>query len=327
VKLKIAVVGLGKMGLLHASILSSMSNVELSALCEKKPLIRRFGKKVFRGIDLVDDLGKLSGMGLDAVYVTTPVFSHFPIVRAIYTEGIARNVFVEKPLASNYTEAQVLCSLAAACGGSNMVGYNRRFSVTFRKAREILNQGILGQLTSFEGYAYSSDFWGAKNILQTSTRGGVLRDSGCHIIDVAVWFFGQLKVKSAKIESIVCTGSEDSVYIKVDTPSGLEGELKCSWCMEKYRLPEMGLLVKGSNGTMKVNEDKVELEIDGKDPGLWYKHDLNDNVPFFIGGADYYREDESFVNSIGENRTNEPDFLVASEVEKIIDQVRDSKQS
>lgn len=321
-KLKVAVVGLGKMGLLHASILSSMSNVELAALCEKKPLIRRFGKKVFRGIDLVDDLGKLSGMGLDAVYVTTPVLSHFPIVRAIYTERIARNVFVEKPLASNYTEAQVLCSLAAASGGSNVVGYNRRCSATFRKARELLNEGVLGEVINFEGYAYSNDFWGAKSGSQTLKRGGVLRDSGCHIIDLAVWFFGQLKVKSAKIESIVCTGSEDSVYIKVSTPPGLEGELKCSWCMEKYRLPEMGLLVKGSNGTMKVNEDKVELKLDSKDSGLWYKHDLNDNVPFFIGGADYYREDELFINSIGKNHTNEPDFLVASEVERIIDQVR-----
>jgi predicted dehydrogenase len=322
VKLKVAVVGLGKMGLLHACILSSMSNVELSALCEQKTLIRRFGKKVFRGIDLVDDFVKLSGMGLDAVYVTTPVSSHFPIVRAIYTKGIAYNVFVEKPLAANFAESQELCNLAAASGGSNVVGYNRRFSVTFRKARELLNEGILGGIINFEGYAYSNDFWGAKSGSQTLNRGGVLRDSGCHIIDLVHWFFGHVEVRSAKIEDIVFAGSEDSVDIKVSTPLGLKGALKCSWCMEKYRLPEMGLQVNGSKGTMKVNEDKVELKVDGKDSGLWYKHDLNDNVPFFIGGADYYREDESFINSIIKKHTNEPNFLVASEVERIIDQVR-----
>ena len=37
-----------------------------------------------------------------------------------------------------------------------MVGYMKRFSVTFKRARELLNQEILGTLLSFEAYAYSS---------------------------------------------------------------------------------------------------------------------------------------------------------------------------
>jgi predicted dehydrogenase len=43
-KLKVGVVGLGKMGLLHASLLSVMPNVQLAALCDKSWLMRKLAK-------------------------------------------------------------------------------------------------------------------------------------------------------------------------------------------------------------------------------------------------------------------------------------------
>jgi len=329
VKAKVAVVGLGKMGLLHASILSVLDDVELVALCEKSTLVRRFGKRIIPGVSVVADLAELYGMGLDAVYVTTPVPSHLPVIKAIYTEGIAHNVFVEKPLASSYAEAEELCNLTRNQGGVNMVGYNRRFSVTFRKAKQILDEGTLQEPSFFEGYAYSSDFLGAKMGSKTSSRGGVISDLGCHVVDLALWFFGQLEVESAKLESLIRSDSEDSAYFKVRASGGplaLEGEFKSSWCMESYRLPEIGLLVKGSNGTMKVDEDKVELKLDDGSSFLWHKHDLGDDVSFFIGGTEYLREDELFIGSILNGSNAEPSFQTACKVEEIIDQVKRMKE-
>ena len=71
--INVGVIGLGKMGLLHASILNFLPDVKLAALCEKSGVIRRFLKKVFKDVKVVDDVEKLSGLGLDAVYVTTPI--------------------------------------------------------------------------------------------------------------------------------------------------------------------------------------------------------------------------------------------------------------
>ena len=48
--LKVAVVGLGKMGLLHASILNVLPNVDLAGLCDKSVVLRRFLKKVNLGV-------------------------------------------------------------------------------------------------------------------------------------------------------------------------------------------------------------------------------------------------------------------------------------
>jgi predicted dehydrogenase len=321
VKTRVAIVGLGKMGLMHASIMGMLDGVELVALCEKSPFIRKFGKKVLPSINMVADLTELSGENLDAVCVTTPPASHFPIIKQVYEAEIARNIFTEKPLATSFTQAQELCELAETHGGVNMVGYHRRCSVTFKKTRGILSEGLLGELSSFEGYAYSADFVGAKSAKQTIARGGVMEDSGCHVVDLALWLFGPMEAENASVKSLIGSGSEDEVSFTVKTPEALRGEFGASWCKEGYRLPEMGLTITGTSGTLRANEDMVELELGDEKPKVWYKHDLNDTVPFFIGGAEYQRQDELFIRAIRDGVDAEPSFRTASRVEELVEQV------
>jgi len=175
---------------------------------------------------------------------------------------------------------------------------------------------------SFEAYAYSSDFLGSKGRSKASTRGGVVSDLACHAVDIALWFFGRLEVKNARVESLLGEDSQDAVDFQVASSANLEGWIRSSWCKEGYRMPEIGVIVKGAGGTMKVDEDKVELILGQNAPVLWHRHDLGDNVPFFIGGTDYVREDEFFVRSIFNGSLPEPSFSTASKVEEIIEQVK-----
>jgi len=321
--LKVAIIGLGKMGLLHASILSTLPNVQLTALCDKSFLIRKFCSRVFERVHVVDDLAKLFDLDLDAVYITTPIPSHFFVTKTIYSNGIARNVFVEKTLASSYDEAKELCELAQSFESTDMVGYMKRFAVTFMKAKDLLDQETLGEIISFDAYAYASDFFGGEKSSKTSaSRGGVLRDLGAHVIDLALWFFGDLHVGSAEMKSLVEGGSEDSVYFRVKESNGLEGRFSISWCMENYRLPEFGLLIKGSKGIVRVDDDKVELKLDDGKSSTWFRHDLNDNVNFLLGAPEYFREDECFIKSVLDGGNAEPSFCTASKVDYIIDQVK-----
>lgn len=321
--LKVAVVGLGKMGLLHASILNVLPNVQLVGLCDRSAMVRKFCKKVFNGVHLVDDVETFSDLNLDAVFVTTPISSHFLVTKSIYSKGIARNVFVEKTLASSYDEAKELCQFAQSFRGVDMVGYQRRLAVSFRKVKDLLIQGAIGEVASFNAYAYSSDLLGSKRNSKTSVfRGGVLRDLGAHVVDLALLFFGDLTVDSTRQKSATDRDSKDSVYFRVEGSNGLEGEFNISWCMENYRLPEFGLLIKGSKGIMSVNDDRVELELDNGKSSTWYKHDLNDNVDFLLGAPEFLREDKCFVKSVLEGRNVEPSFYTASKVDYLIDQVK-----
>jgi len=321
-KLKVAVVGFGKMGILHASILNVMPTVFLVAVCEKSSLIRRFLKKLFSGVHVIDNLNQLSDFDLDAVYVTTPISTHFSIVKNIYNNKIALNVFVEKTLASNYTEAKELCDLASKFGGVNMVGYMRRFSVTFRKARDLLNQKVIGEPVSFSAYAFSSDFFGIDEKSKIHTpKIGVLRDLGCHAIDLALWFFGDFKVKNAKIDSLFGEDSADSAFFEVETQGGVVGKFDVSWCADGYRMPEVGFTVEGSRGVMRVNDDELELSLSGGEKFRWFRHDLKDDVGFWLGAPEYYREDECFVEAVIRGGSVEACFEAAAEVDRLIDEV------
>ena len=323
-RLRIAVVGLGKMGLLHASLLNVFPAVELVAVCEKSALMNRLFKKIFSnsGVRVVKNLEKLRDLELDALYVTTPISSHYPIIKEVYAKDITRNIFVEKTLAADYNQSRDLCEIAKNVGGVAMVGYMKRFSVTFRKAKNILEKGILGEISSFDAFAYSSDFSKVQlDSKKSTTRGGVLSDLGSHVIDLALWLFGDFEVEAASAKSILNEVGEDSVDITVKK-LGLEGAIHTSWCVDGYRMPTFGLDITGSGGVMKVNDYSVDLKLGNEASHRWFKHDLDDYVNFLLGDSEYYREDEAFIKSLLNGGGGDPSFVIASKVDKVIDQVK-----
>jgi len=320
-RLKTAVVGMGKMGILHSCVLRVLPDVDLVAVCEKSFFVRRLLKRILGQTLVVDDLNKLSGLNLDAVYVTTPIPSHFVVTKTLFENNIAHSMFVEKTLASNSLQAQKLCELADATQGTNMVGYLRRYYVTFKKAKDLLSQEAIGEVRAFKAYAYSSDFLGVKQTTGPTSRGGVLRDLGCHAVDLALWYFGEMDVVTAESKSIVTSDSEDVVNFRVENSHGLKGEFAFSWCEENYRMPEVGLRIVGSKGTIEVNDDKVRIQTGKEGTNQWFRQDLNDNVTFWLGLPEYYREDSNFVKLIREHKPGEPSFNSARKVDKILDDI------
>lgn len=321
--LRVGVVGSGKMGLLHASLMKTIPGVELAAVCEKTMLTRTLAKKVFRKIPVVKDVGELADLDLDVVYVTTPTPSHFAVARQVYEEQLARNVFVEKPLTSRYSDSKRLCELASRNGGANMVGYLRRFMVTFMKTKKLLSEGAIGTPLSFGVKAFSSDFDGLKEKPSASiVRGGVMSDLGCYAVDLALWFFGDLQLTSAKVESLTGLGAEDAAQFTLQRESdGLQGAVSVSWCMKGYRMPEVDLSIEGSEGTLKVNDDRVSLVLKGEQT-VWHRLNLDDRAKFWLGAPEYYREDEYFINMVAAKSEAEPTFETASKVDSLIDSVR-----
>ncbi|MEM2971677.1 MAG: Gfo/Idh/MocA family oxidoreductase [Candidatus Bathyarchaeia archaeon] len=321
-ELKVAVVGFGKMGILHSGILNVLPSVKLVAVCEKSSLIRRFLKRMLKHVAVVDDVEKLSDFDLDAVYVTTPIEAHFPVVKSLYEKRIVRNIFVEKTLTSNFDEARQLCGLAANVSGVNMVGYLRRFSVTFKKAKDLLDEGVFGKPVSFKAYAYSSDFYGVKKNSKVQTpKVGVVRDLGCHALDLALWFFGDFKVEDARLASVVNDGSMDSAQFRTSASNGVIGEFSVSWCVDGHRMPEVGFLIEGSKGSLNVNDDELTINLKGRKKQKWFKHNLGDQVNFWLGSPEYYREDERFVDAVFKRKSVEPCFETAAKVDRLIDEV------
>jgi len=322
-KLKVGVIGLGKMGIMHACLLNIFPNVEVSALCDKSRLMRTIAKRTFKNALITDNLDKFTGLSLDAIYVLTPIPSHYPIIKEIYVKDLARNVFVEKTLTARYSQSEELCTLSQNHTGVNMVGYMKRFGVTFNQAKTLLDKQVLGELVSFEAYGFSSDF---ADVPEGSTiskaRGGALEDLGSHVVDLALWTLGDLNVTSAKVNSRIAPDSEDDLSFGVTGSNGIQGKFEVSWRKSGYHMPEFGILIQGTKGTLKVNDDEVKLELNHAQLQRWYRQDLDDNVWFLLGGPEYYREDKHFIDSIISGETPRSDFKSALKVDYLLEQVR-----
>lgn len=322
-RLKVGVVGLGKMGVMHACLLNVLPNVKLSGLCDRSRFMTTIAKHIFRGIAVTDNLDKFEDLDLDAIYVLTPIPSHYSIVKEIFDRNIASNLFVEKTLASSHRQSEELLRLAEKHKGINMVGYMKRYAVTFNKAKSFLDQQILGGLASFDAYAFSSDLADVPIGSSVSkARGGVLEDLGSHLADLSLWFFGDLDVTAAKISSRITQDSEDSVSFEVAGTGDLRGRFEVSWCRSGYHMPEFGLSIRGANGSLMVTDDEVRLELNGAQTRRWFRQDLDDNVGYLLGGPEYYREDEHFVKSIASKTKPESDFNSATKVDCLLNEVR-----
>lgn len=104
-----------------------------------------------------------------------------------------KHVLVEKPVARNTKELEPLIVAAEHCGVLVRVGLNHRFHRAFRKAREIFESGVLGELMFVRArYGHGGRLgydreWRANPLL---SGGGELIDQGPHLIDLSRWFLG-----------------------------------------------------------------------------------------------------------------------------------------
>src|SRR5208283_920986 len=117
-------------------------------------------------------------------------------------------------------------------------------------------------ITSFAGHAYSSDFCSSVDFIpQAFARGDVLRDIGCHTLDMMQWLLGDMDVLNAEltIKNKARLSYVDSAHVKITGTDSSEGTFDASWSKANYRLPEIGINVIGTLGKMNVSEDLFEF--------------------------------------------------------------------
>jgi predicted dehydrogenase len=309
----VGIVGAGKMGLLHGSLLASTGKARIGAICERSSILRRFLPNLFDQAKVVRDLEDFGTMGLDAVYITTPIPTHFSLALEVMKGGLADHVFVEKTLTSSSKDSTLLAQMAGE-GRITMVGYNRRFAVTFMKAKNLYEKGEVGEAKSFRAHAYSSDF-PVSQAETAGSRGGVLRDLGSHAIDVTRWFLGEIRVSRGSVRQI-----QGGVTFEAAASTGPSGSISTSWSQVGYRLPEIGLQIIGTKGVLEASDDSVKL-VTGGETKEWFRPTLQDNVPFLLGGPEYYREDEAFLEALGGSQRPQVDFGSALQTDVVIEEV------
>ncbi|HEV2139021.1 MAG TPA: Gfo/Idh/MocA family oxidoreductase [Nitrososphaerales archaeon] len=303
--LKVGVVGLGKMGLLHAGTVNMLQGCSVVAFCEKEALLTSLSRKVLLRISFHNRVQNMMRQEqLDAVYVTTPTPTHLTILNEIVDNSRDVAVFVEKPLAGTYSESLEI--LEKTNNRINMIGFQKRFSPPFMQAKQLLEKQALGELASFRAYSFlSSVFSEGRGWRFGSGQGGALLDLGSHLVDLVLWYFGEPTTIRATKRTIYSKAVEDYVNAELGFESGVTGQCEVSWSVPGYRLLETRIDIVGNNGTLVVSDDYLRMEIIEDIPsiiksGRHYlrKPELYPGVDFLIGEPEYCLEDKYFLDCV-----------------------------
>lgn len=190
--------------------------------------------KLVPGCTAVTDFkAVLADPRVDAVIVSTLNASLAPITLAAVRAG--KHVIAEKPGALNAAQLRVIQEAAQKTGVRVRLGYNHRFHPALRKAREIVDSGVMGPMMFLRaryGHGGRKGYdreWRADPAL---SGGGELIDQGVHLIDLAGWFLGDF----TKVEGHASTlfwdmKVDDNAFLSLRTAAGQTAWLHVS-CTE-----------------------------------------------------------------------------------------------
>lgn len=150
--LKIALIGAGKMGISHLSILGGYANTEIVGVCDTSKLVTDFLTKHGKFNCFSDYKKMIDEVNPDAVVVAVPTKYHYEIIKYLLNKGI--HVFAEKPFCLNYQQSIELVELAEQKKVVTQVGYHNKFIGTFREVKRIAASGVLGDIYHFIGESY-----------------------------------------------------------------------------------------------------------------------------------------------------------------------------
>lgn len=189
--------------------------------------------------------------GADIVVVATPHDALVPVAVAAAAHG--KHVFLEKPGARTAGELDSVIEAARHAGVLVHVGFNHRYHLAVRKAREIFDSGVLGDMMFVRGRyghggrpGYDKEWRSVPKI----SGGGELIDQGSHLIDLARWFLGEFVSVQATIATYFWDMPvEDNAFLLLQTAAGQTAFLHAS-CTEWKNL--FSLEIYGRQGKLEI---------------------------------------------------------------------------
>lgn len=259
-RIKFAILGMGRIGKVHADTIQANSNAELAAIHD--PInneINRLQKRYSCQQMSLDDI--TNNDQIKGILICTPTDTHVDLIkRFLYTK---KAVFCEKPLDLNLRKVKKLVQLVSESKSQVMLGFNRRFDPHFAKLKAHLNKKEIGVI---EQITITSRDPNPPTIEYIKQSGGIFKDMAIHDLDMAVFLADE------KIHSITALGSNfvskkieqagdyDTATILMRTISGKQISIINSR-RATYGYDQR-VEVHGSKGSLKVNNPTLsEIEL------------------------------------------------------------------
>ncbi|MDT7041526.1 Gfo/Idh/MocA family oxidoreductase [Candidatus Nitronereus thalassa] len=220
--LRIAIIGCGAVAeLCHLPAVQQISNMEVVALVDRQLPRAETLAKQFGVSKCLENYQQLSEVEIDGVIIGLPNYLHASVSKEFLTKGIA--VLVEKPMALTVTDAEEMVDLAKRHAVPLQVGLMSRYFKGAQLIKRALMNDWLGKLEGFSlenGLLYDWPAASGGIVLKDQAGGGQLVDIGSHMLDLLLWWFGEVKDVEYRDDSLGGVESDCELSLTLDGPTG-----------------------------------------------------------------------------------------------------------
>lgn len=285
-KLRVAVIGVGNMGIHHARIYFELDNVELVGVCDKDIKKGEELAKKYRCLFYKDYKEMIEKNKIEIVSVAVPTFLHYQVAKFLIEKKI--NVLLEKPITNDIENATELINLSRNNNVKLMIGHIERYNPAIIRLIELLKSDRLGEIVSI-------NIKRVGGLPPQIKDANVILDLAIHDIDISNYILKKFPEKFYGFKSKnFLNDREDNVHIILDygktissieaswiTPikirtmdiTGTEGFLRLDYINQNIFLYKNSYFNKNSNFENfndfidKYNlTEEVKIEIEFKEP-------------------------------------------------------------
>ena len=261
--IRIGIIGCGKIAQVrHLPEYAANPNAEIVAFYDKnmeraQEMAAQYGGKVYNSFyELVDD------PNVDAVSICVENRSHAEITT--YALYAGKHVLCEKPMAVTLAECESMVAAAERNGKYLMIGHNMRFDPVHRRAKQLLDRGVIGDVITFravlgnagpEGWSVDEGTWFFD---KNKAALGALSDMGIHKVDLLQYLLGQKVIETtAKVVTLnkrdsegQLIGVDDNALCILRMSGGALGTMAASWTIYGHECQSTCLY--GTKGIMLI---------------------------------------------------------------------------
>ena len=267
-KVKIAVIGTGRMGSVHCrNIVRSIPEANLVAVCDIRLEVAQAVADELGIQRVVKDYQELlADPEVEAVLISASTPVHAMIIKDAAEAG--KQIFCEKPLALELSEIDEALAAVKKNGVKLQVGFNRRFDKSFQRVHEIVDSGEIGRpcimrITSRDPGLPALEY---------------LRASGGIFLDMTIHDFDMARFQGGEIDEVYATGNVlidpqlkeigdlDTCIVNLKFSNGMVGAIDNS--RQAVYGYDQRLEVFCSNGTAMAENEKETTAIKGNTSGF-----------------------------------------------------------
>jgi len=218
--IRIALLGAGRIGQVHARTIRGMDNATVTAASDFFPETAEKLAKTL-GAEVRDNDTIMASDDVDAVVVGTPTDTHFDLIMAAAKAGKA--IFCEKPVDMSADRIRELIAVVEKAGVPFMTAFNRRFDPSFANVQARISAGEVGDV---EMVTILSRDPTPPPLSYVKSSGGIFRDMMIHDLDMARFLLGEEPIEvvaygSALVDPAIGeAGDVDTAGVMLKTASG-----------------------------------------------------------------------------------------------------------